>query len=948
MNKLFLKLGSMIRKSPFKVLLITLLVFGAMIAGASQMQMATGNETLVQTTNPVFISNEKMETTFGGDSILILLEAENASDLLSLENINTLYEIEKEMSYQENVFTIMSPATMVHEITKRQSEELIKQLTVMSDGLNTMGTSMIDLGGELSSIDMKDPAVMLEKLDQLSGLTEKFDQLAAGQNNIAVNVGNLGGGLKETSTGLQQVSDQLQSIAQGQPEALSNTLITLSAKLQQSSQGLLSMSNNTVSIQEGSTSTANALTGIKGSLEKELTEIKGSFSNALSPDQLKEMATNFVEMGSQLVNLSEGLSTIQAKSGMMEPTIVSTQEELDFILYDEDNQLKSVFDDVVVNGKQAMMVVKLQGNLSDDEKDEVTLALQERFEVTEFEGVTTIISGKTVLDSALKTEMKTSMMMMIGLAVLIMFLVLGLIFKVKWRMLSLAVIFVSVIATLGFMGWIDVPITMVSMAVFPILIGLGIDYSIQFHNRFEEEQSVTETVKHIGKAVAIAVFATVLGFISLYASPVPMIQDFGKMLTLGVVISFLGSLFILLPILKIGKIMSVDQGKESQIKVDPTKKSYVTNSLISLTRFTIKFKYIIIVLFITAAGVGFFSDQYVGVETNIETFMPQDLQALDDIHTIRDAVMSTDQIVVYLEDDNVLSETNMQWMADTTTALMNDYPSEIVSIRSVDSLISTMTFNEVEGYQEKLDAFAKIPEKQQSSFVSEDHSEALMILNIEQLSTEDTKLLIENINSDLENSGIKATLTGKTVLDVEMVAGLTDGRITMTLLGLGLVFAALLLIYRNIVKALIPLIPVVIIIGISSGLMYLLGIDYTPITATLGALVLGMGTEMTVMVLERYLEERHQDQPVKESIEKAVGQIGKAILASGLTTVGGFSVLMFSEFVILQDFGLMTMINISLALFSTFIVLPPIIVLFDRWIVTKNKIVKPTEGGSHA
>ncbi|MHB8097769.1 MAG: MMPL family transporter, partial [Erysipelotrichaceae bacterium] len=121
----------------------------------------------------------------------------------------------------------------------------------------------------------------------------------------------------------------------------------------------------------------------------------------------------------------------------------------------------------------------------------------------EFSTVETTVSGKSVLDIALKTEMKTSMMTMIGLAIVIMFGVLLLVFKVKWRMLSLGVIFVSVIATLGFMSWLNVPITMVSMAVFPILIGLGIDYSIQFHNRFTEEQSVGITMKQIGKSVAI-------------------------------------------------------------------------------------------------------------------------------------------------------------------------------------------------------------------------------------------------------------------------------------------------------------------------------------------------------------------------------------------------------------------------------------------------------------
>lgn len=159
----------------------------------------------------------------------------------------------------------------------------------------------------------------------------------------------------------------------------------------------------------------------------------------------------------------------------------------------------------------------------------------------------------------------------------------------------------------------------------------------------------------------------------------------------------------------------------------------------------------------------------------------------------------------------------------------------------------------------------------------------------------------------------------------------------MTLLGLGLVFMALLLIYRNLVKAILPIIPVILIIGISSGVMYLTGIKFTPITATLGALILGMGTEMTVMLMERYVEERHAGLAKTEAMVVSVTMIGKAIVASGLTTVGGFSVLLFSNFVILKDFGFMTVINISLALLSTFIILPPLIVLVDRAIVKKTR-----------
>src|SRR5699024_8928055 len=154
---------------------------------------------------------------------------------------------------------------------------------------------------------------------------------------------------------------------------------------------------------------------------------------------------------------------------------------------------------------------------------------------------------------------------------------------------------------------------------------------------------------------------------------------------------------------------------------------------------------------------------------------------------------------------------------------------------------------------------------------------------------------------------------------------------------IGLVFMALLIIYRSFFKALIPVFPIILIVGMSGGIMYLLGLNYTPITATLGALILGMGTEMTIMVLERYLEERNGGKDKAEAMSITVNRIGKATLASGLTTVGGFSVLMLSKFVILKDFGLMTVINVSLALISTFVILPAVIWVLDRFIV-KEKV----------
>jgi len=112
--------------------------------------------------------------------------------------------------------------------------------------------------------------------------------------------------------------------------------------------------------------------------------------------------------------------------------------------------------------------------------------------------------------------------------------------------------------------------------------------------------------------------------------------------------------------------------------------------------------------------------------------------------------------------------------------------------------------------------------------------------------------------------------------------------------------------------------------------MFLTGTDYTPLTATLGALTIGVGSEYTILMMERYYEER-QNLPPLEAMETAASKIGRAITVSGFTTVFGFSALMASDFPMVQNFGKVTVITVLLALLAAFVVLPPVLVTLDRW-----------------
>jgi predicted RND superfamily exporter protein len=114
--------------------------------------------------------------------------------------------------------------------------------------------------------------------------------------------------------------------------------------------------------------------------------------------------------------------------------------------------------------------------------------------------------------------------------------------------------------------------------------------------------------------------------------------------------------------------------------------------------------------------------------------------------------------------------------------------------------------------------------------------------------------------------------------------------------------------------------------------------DYTPLTAALGAMAIAIGVEFTILLMSRYYEERGKGKVTTEAMTMALTRIGRAIAASALTTIGGFAALLFAfDFLILQDFGIITMINVFFALAVTILVLPSLVVIVDRWRERRKK-----------
>jgi predicted RND superfamily exporter protein len=101
-------------------------------------------------------------------------------------------------------------------------------------------------------------------------------------------------------------------------------------------------------------------------------------------------------------------------------------------------------------------------------------------------------------------------------------------------------------------------------------------------------------------------------------------------------------------------------------------------------------------------------------------------------------------------------------------------------------------------------------------------------------------------------------------------------------------------------------------------------------SVTLGALVIAISTEFSVLLAERYRQERAAGHEPRAALERTYASTGAAVLASGATAIAGFGVLVLSDIQLLRNFGFVTLVDLSVSLAGVMVVLPSVLLLAER------------------
>ena len=172
--------------------------------------------------------------------------------------------------------------------------------------------------------------------------------------------------------------------------------------------------------------------------------------------------------------------------------------------------------------------------------------------------------------------------------------------------------------------------------------------------------------------------------------------------------------------------------------------------------------------------------------------------------------------------------------------------------------------------------------------------------------------------------GVSAQLAGVPVLAADANAKLASWwrRMLFLVAALAAVFLVLMAIRRKFEEAAVPLIPIVLATGWSALVLFLVRIPLNPMSATLGALVIAISTEFGVLLSARYKQERSAGAAPRKALDIAYRSTGAAVLASGTTAIAGFAALAASNIKMLRDFGIVTVVDLTVSLIGVMLVLP--------------------------
>ena len=533
--------------------------------------------------------------------------------------------------------------------------------------------------------------------------------------------------------------------------------------------------------------------------------------------------------------------------------------------------------------------------------------------------------------------------------------------KITWIIIPLSSCFFSVLIMVGLLGLIGWKVTVISSNFIALMLILTMAMNIHMSTRFlqlkknspnlKSSELIFSTTKKMFWPIIYTVLTTICAFLSLIFSDIKPVIDFGWMMTLGLITSFIVT-FTLLPTL---------------LNLLPTEKTDVKeqqNSIITnyLAKFSIKYKPFIflitlIVVVLSVVGIG-----RLEVENSFINYFSKNTEIYKGMKLIDNKLGGTTPLDVILkfktleetkvEDDeefddweNEDEDEKKYWFTKNKIEKIEKVHNYLDSITYVGKVLS---FSSILKVAEKLNnnkpletlemgvLYSKIPNNIKKEvvdpYISIENNEARISLRIKDSEPNLRRNeLINKINDDLqEKIGLNKEeykLAGVLILFNNLLQSLFKSQILTLGFVIAGIFIMFLILFKNLKLSLIGVVPNFIAAFFILGIIGILSIPLDMMTITIAAITIGIAVDNSIHYIYRFREEYFKLKNYKQTITKCHSTVGIAILNTSITIVFGFSILILSNFIPTIYFGVFTGIAMLFAMISVLTLLPALLMV---------------------
>ncbi len=555
----------------------------------------------------------------------------------------------------------------------------------------------------------------------------------------------------------------------------------------------------------------------------------------------------------------------------------------------------------------------------------------------------------------------------IGLFVLMATLVTTLIFFFFFRsyratFISMSIVVIGVMWAFGIIGLLGFEITVLTALIPPIIIVIGVPNCIFLINKYQNEikkhgnqaRSLQRVISKVGNATLMTNMTTACGFATFTLTNSSLLREFGIVASINIMMIFLLSL-LMIPI--IYSFMSIPNKKHLE-HLNREWMSGFINWMERMVKHRRVSVYFISVFALMLSIVGIYEIRLSGT---IIDDMPKKADFYQDIRFFETHFKGVMPIEIMIDTKRANGATRL-----STLNRMNKLESDLLEIPELSSPVSAVSVAKYlkQSYYNGNPKYFQLPTRQQDNFIRA-HAKNLkgevnflkslvdptgqfarITVMLQDVTTERMEAIEMEVKKSIDKhfaaDRFNVSITGKALGYLKGTRFLVRNLVVS--LGLAILLIALFMAYmfRSFRMILISLLPNVIPLILTAGMMGFLGIAIKPSTILVFSVAFGISVDDTIHFLVKYRQELKATRwNIKKAVYSALHETGVSMFYTSIVLLFGFSVFMISSYGGTVALGGLVSATLLFAMLANLILLPSLLLSLEKKIANKNTLKEP-------